>query len=497
MPPALEPARSWGDPFRWGVMAAALAILVWNLDLRREMLFQYRTELGGVEHNVVHGTQKVMLGLTLYQDPEAIPFDVIQYTPAYYVLCAGLGKVLGISGEDARSVYLLGRTIALALNLLLLWSVFRICRVCEVDPWTSALAAIVAFCSLWEHSYARMDALSGTASLAAAWAFIRWTLFHRNRQLIVCALMASLSIMAKQSGVTALMVPLLYLTVHGQWKALWTFAAASALALSAMFGTALFLGSPWHMYQNIVQGLANGFSFMMWNDLFEPRTYKYFIGWHLLALLVAVMGIRAPFPPLRYLALAIPVSLLFALITGLKYGSRLNYLHESLVLTFIGAAVFLSRAPEVPWRKFLIGGFSLYGLLFAAFRTNSTLAWYRVGEPDSLHREAYLSDLAVRDVLIDELHLRPNEYLYITYRDHLEHFFVGQSLLTQKDIIQFSKGRLFDLKRFHEAMQDGTVRFVITDDPNGPITVQDSSYLGWEPVRAVNGRTILARSDRP
>lgn len=60
---------------------------------------------------------------------------------------------------------------------------------------------------------------------------------------------------------------------------------------------------------------------------------------------------------------------------------------------------------------------------------------------------------------LNELHLQPDEYIYITERDNLEHFFVGQSLLTQKDIVRFSKQRLFDYSEFFDAMQNGTVRF--------------------------------------
>lgn len=59
---ALETTKVLGVPARWLVLAAAFAILAWNLDLRWEMVFQYRTELGGVEHNVVHGIQKCCWG---------------------------------------------------------------------------------------------------------------------------------------------------------------------------------------------------------------------------------------------------------------------------------------------------------------------------------------------------------------------------------------------------------------------------------------------------
>ena len=87
--------------------------------------------------------------------------------------------------------------------------------------------------------------------------------------------------------------------------------------------------------------------------------------------------------------------------------------------------------------------------------------------------------------------------MFITYREYLEHFLVGQSLMTQKDIVQYSRDRLFDHTAFHRAMRDGTVRYVITDGPSGPVTYLDSTYTDWVPIRHMIGRTILGRKRNP
>lgn len=491
---ALETTKVLGVPARWLVLAAAFAILAWNLDLRWEMVFQYRTELGGVEHNVVHGIQKVLLGLTLYEDPEAPPFDVIQYTPAYYVLCASIAKVLGIAGDDVRSIYLLCRVVALVLNVITCLLVYRCCRVAGAASWASIFAACVTFCCFWEHYFTRMDALQSAASMAAFLQFLRWTKDPRDGLLIQCSAWAVLGFMAKQSGIVAMAAPVLYLLLNRQWRPLGvSMLATTVFLLIALAGTFL-LGTPWHFYQNTVQGLANGFSNMMYRELFDPATYKYFIGWHVLVVIIVVQGLRSSSPTFRFLALAAPLSLLFALITGLKHGSRPNYLHESLVLTFIGTAALLDRLKAVRWRNVLGWCFALYGGIFAAYRTNSALAWYRVGEPDAANQQLLKDDLALRNVLLNDLHLAPDEYIFITYREYLEHFFVGQSLLTQKDIVQFSTYRIFDYDRFHTAMRDGTVRFVITDKAPGPVTYLDSTYTDWAPVYKTGRYTILGRS---
>lgn len=498
MLPALTTDKVWGVPLRIPALLVLGGVLVWNLFLRCEMVLQYRTEIGGVEHNVIHGIQKVMLGQQLYEDPEQPPFDVMQYTPAYYVLCAGVGKVLGISGDDARAIFLLSRTIALLFNLLTCWYVYRCARLTGAHSWVSFFIAGVTLCTFWEHAFTRMDAMAAAATLAGFHAFLRWTMTQQRSSLVLCAIFGALAFLSKQSGVVAMAAPALYLLAYRHWRPLGIFAIASAIALVVSFGLIFVtLGDPQAFYQNTVLGLRNGFGWHMYVELFNPPTYKYLVGWHLLTVFVLWHGFRSSSPAIRFLSIALPVSLVFALVTGFKYGSRLNYIHESLVLTFVLASALFARLPVTRANAIMQWAFVIYGVLFAAFRTNSLLAWYRVGEPDSIHKQTLRDDLAVRDVLVNELGLKPDEGLFITYREYLEHFFVGQSMLTQKDIVRYSKDRLFDYSRFHQAMSDGTVRFVITESQAKPVTYLDSTYAGWVPIRWVNGRTILARGAQP
>ncbi|MGV3638046.1 MAG: glycosyltransferase family 39 protein [Flavobacteriales bacterium] len=497
MLPALEERRSWGFPLHAIVLAVLAGIFLWNASLRWHMLFQHRTELGGVEHNVIHGIQKVMLGHDLYEDPERPPFDVMQYTPAYYLLCAAIGKILGLHGEDVRSIYLLSRTMALLFNVVMVWFVYRTCRVAGAALWASWIAAGVSFACLWEHFFTRMDAMAAALAAASVYHSIQWIIDRKHRSLVLVTVLSVLGVLAKQSGVVMLAAPFVFLLLNKEWRALKVFILSSGIALVLCTMVVLQLGTVHAFYQNTVLGLRNGISLQMYAELFNPPTYKYFIGWHIMAAVVVVKGLKSRSGTLRYLALCIPMSLGFALITGLKYGSRLNYIHESLMLTFIGVAVLLPHMEQVRSRNVLAWSFAGYGLLFAAFRTNSVLAWFRVGEPDTIHAQHMEHDKAVHAVLLGELGLKPEEYVFITYREYLEHYLVGRSLLTQKDIVQYSKDRLFDYSAFHRAMTDGTVRFVITDGATGPVTYLDSTYAGWEPIRAVQGRMILARVPRP
>jgi hypothetical protein len=494
MLPVLENAKVLGLSLRAWIGITVGAILFFHLGLRMEMVIQYRTELGGVEHNVIHGVQKLLLGLALYQDPERLPFDVMQYAPAYYLLCAGIGDILGIEGNDARSVFVLSRTLALVLTMLTALVAYRICRIASAPVWASFLAAALVFCTYTEHFYSRPDALHSLGSLATVLFFVRWLRSPTDRPLILAALFAVLAFFAKQSGGLVMVLPVVYLVWSKEWHGLRVYGTAVAVLLGCALGITFLLVPPVVLWQNTVQGLANGFSWQMWQELFDPPTYKYFIGWHAMAVVIAVLGFRSASPVLRFFALAIPLAMAFGLLTGLKYGSRLNYLHEGLALVYIGAAVMLGNGPD-RGRNQLAWAFALYGLIFMGFRTKSTAHWAGSDGPEGHGYARLQADTAVRNVLQNELDLQADDHVLILYRDYLEHLLVGQSILTQKDIIQYSKEPVFNYGAFHKAMEDGTVRYVITDQAPGPFTILGHTYDTWVPVRTVEGRHIMAKAE--
>lgn len=487
-----ENAKALWLPVRTWVQIALVIIVLVHLGLRLYMVPQYRSELGGVEHNVIHGIQKLLLDIPLYQDPEQIPFDVMQYTPAYYALCAAIGKVSGIHGDDARAVFLISRIMALLLSVFSTVVVYRICRTAEAPNWASMLAAGSAFCTYTEHFYSRPDALQSFASLLAILFFIRWLSTPSERLLILTAAFAVLGLFAKQSGALVLALPFLFLGLQRNWRAVRTYVLTASTTIAIGLGITLIWTTPMSLWKNTVQGLANGHSWMMWQELFDPATYKYFVGWHLLGVLILVRGLRSTSPQLRFLALATPLAIAFGLLTGLKSGSRLNYLHEGLTLVFIGTAVLLGRE-DLRWKNGISWAFALYGLTFMAWRTKSTEHWASLDGPNSTRYAECQRDLAVKAVLVNELGLQPTDHVLLLYRDYLEHFLVGQSVLTQKDVIHYSTEPPFNYASFRKAMNDGTIKYVITDEPRRAFTILDDTYTSWAPIREVQGIRILAR----
>lgn len=71
--------------------------------MRIDLLHVYYVDFGGLDPNVVYGTQRLLLGEPLYQNPEQSPYAIIQYMPIYYHLCAWLAAKLGIHALGGTS----------------------------------------------------------------------------------------------------------------------------------------------------------------------------------------------------------------------------------------------------------------------------------------------------------------------------------------------------------------------------------------------------------
>lgn len=476
-------------------VALIVAVALVHLGFRIQLIPDHRTDIGGAEINVVYGVQKILLGRSLYEDPELPPFDVMQYTPAYYGVCVAAAMVLNIDPHDSYALFLLSRIISLIVNLVTCLWIFRLCKTLEIDAWLSVAVAAIAFTLFTEHFYSRGDSMYALLFTGTLVVFVRWLKHGVNaKALVIVALLAVLCLLCKQTGILLIGIIGAHLLLAKQWRAFFTFSGATGLFL-ATFLLLIFKNTPPEIfYKNTVLGIANGMTRTMYIELFDPPTYKYYIGWHIAGALLVVAFLRNRDALDRFLAVAIGCAFAFGFITGLKNGSNINYLFEAHLLVVVGIARWCVRATR--WQVQCAGLFLLYGLLFTVHRTR--VLHKRVGTEEyrALMEAAYRADLHTRDVLWNELGLRAEDKVFITYRGHLELLLNGQGLLAQKDILEWSVKPLFNYDGTTTRLADGTVRFVITDAPVDTLRFQGHSYPPFQQVREVDGRHILAPSAR-
>lgn len=466
------------------LLAMLLAVVCWHLSLRLRLIADPRVDLGGAEINTVYGAQKLLLGRPLYEDPEEPPFDVMQYTPAYYALLAGLAEAFHVGPQETDGLFQLGRITALIMNLLICALVFALCRSLGCGTWPSLVVAALTFTLFTEHFYGRGDALYALLFAGALFAYARWKVSDKAWMLLVAALLSVCCVAAKQSGIMVIGIILLDLLLSSAWRGMRLYGAALVLLLSLGWLLLVATGSATFFFKNTVQGLANGISPSMYREVFALATYKYYAPFHLAIALLAVSAVRSGDRMDRFLATAMVLALAFGLLTGLKSGSNLNYLFEAHSLAAIVAARWLRGTGG--WRSAVM---LLFVLAFVTYRTR--LLQIRVGtEPERTSQAAaHHADLTVHERLINGLGLEPEDHVLITYRGHLELLLNGQGLLAQKDVIAWSVGEVYDRSVFLKMMDAGEVRYVISDAP-----LDTLRFLGREwaldPVLDVEGRYV-------
>lgn len=483
-------------PVRRAATALALALFAALLYWSFRAVGLYTIDLGGIEGNVVHGIQKLLMGLPLYEDPERPTFDVVQYTPLYYYLVAGLGHLFGVDPAQPQEVFMLSRLVSLGCNLASVGVVFGTIRRLGAARWLALFWSLLLFATLTRHFYSRPDSLYLLLFATSLALFLRALALPgeraQRRALLWATGVACLSVLTKQSGVLPLGIIGLHLLWQRRWKDLLAQTALAAVVLTLALG-ALCLHYGGHvLYQNIVTGLKNGFSLEIFRTVFGTRRYLTIVGFHVLGGMLAWRMMRGADPVRKALGLAIPITFLFALVTGLKSGSRLNYFLENFLVVFVALPLAFTIPKE---RLSRYGQVALLAYAFLHF-TMGVLRLRAVVngiEAKEQGRERYAQAAAFAAHLRHDKHLRPGEYVFINGRDFLEHFLVGHDVLGQKDIVTYSRERIYDYRAFFIAMDDGAVRFVVSRAPVSHLHYLGRTFTGFVPVEVSLGYHLYAR----
>ena len=301
----------------------------------------------GVDINIIYSLQKLLRGFPLYGDPSQPPFEIVQYSPLFYLLCTALLKILSIPVNDIFGIARTARLVACSFDIGTCFVVFFIVsRQLHVRKTVALMAAasvlILTFpwCTL-----ARPDSLMILLIATSTALGIKLSRRARESQVLTMACLTAglLAACAKQNGILAVAPLLLFLALHRRWRSLAVSLAVLGvfLALAPFAATALF-GHFWKA--NLVNGIRNGVDY--WNA--ASRTYSGFL------LLFAVFSaaaiatawqwvIEPEEAELQYVGLSALVFFAEAILAGLKVGSAENYFNEFVVLAAVVLAVVADR----------------------------------------------------------------------------------------------------------------------------------------------------------
>ncbi len=455
----------WSRRALWAVCIASFAVTLW---VRIDLVGRHVLDIGSAEDCMVHGFQRLLLGQPLYDDPERSPFAIMQYTPLHYYAVAFIARAFGDGAYDVQSLYVISRVFCLLCNLLSCFVLYRICRKLRAPSIVGFGAATLFFTYLHELYWSRPDSPFMLFFLLHVQAMLPLLLDPQRpftwKLAIWPAITAALCLLAKQSGVDILLIDAVVLWTGGQRRALLMIVAQFAL-WCALLAAVVHMESGLHnAYKNVVLGNINGSN----NWLFTIKCMAPFflvgIGWAIAAIIAQRWLPRKTFPLLsRYLWLGVCITLAWAVATGFKRGSNINYFTPHFVFCWLLCALALAQANggDRTMRAFRdVAGVML--ALTVGFR--ALLFWYGLIHHDYVPNDPVLMEQGrVLAEKLKSLGLRSDDKVYFTYACNAEQFLPEQTVMQERTVYEVSGDALpLNHEEFYRMAERGEVRFVIT-----------------------------------
>lgn len=441
------------------------------LIVRHRLLFMLTPDLSGVENYNTYWIQRFLAGDSLYEDPEKPPFAVNVYTPLYFYVVTGFGRLASIAPDDVPGIYFLGRAIAALSNVLFAVVLYRMgTHIFRLKPSLAGIATSLAFLMLHIHCYAvRPDGLYNLLVISSLLLFMNYLsvglISKRYYYLIGSTILAVLALFTKQS---AFFLPFLlggYLLIFSKGNLRWKDLLIFSTLYAGFFGLLLWAlsGNNFTVFvKSVIGGLNNGISlkWLVWFvmpelhlllPLFVPgviigviylmseRSDYNFLGWSLLVLFVASSG------------------------TILKFGSHANYYTEFISLSLVAGMVFWQaydqrKGESVNGRLTL---FTICGFL-CLFQVGRLAEYYYV-HWGTHFTSPYESEQRVAAYLENQLASTPNATVFVFDDENtfLKSMLFKQVVMPHNGIRIFYPKRPFSLDGFRQYVLGGRVRFVV------------------------------------
>ncbi|GAB4042435.1 glycosyltransferase family 39 protein [Spirosoma jeollabukense] len=467
--------------------------------IRVKIIFLVNPDIGGIESNVIFSVLRMMAGYPLYQNPEQAPYAITQYSPIYYYLTAGLSRLLGFTSDDVYEVYSAGRCLALLANGFYAWGLWKLARRIQLPASVAALVAILAFLLLPPQSYGRPDSLYNVFVIWTIWALVRWNASTTTKKLtsdmVLTALLAALGLFSKQSAIClAIIVSGYLLFFSGKPRKAYPFLGFFLLFVGVLY-VSFFREAPDLIYANVIRGVSNGIDFVNFRYNLVDHYLRPFSWLVVPGVAISIRYLLFEKGPRQLIGLATFGLFLFALVTGLKWGSALNYFTEftGLSCILVADALWQLRTLRSDWAN--VGRLGLLMIVALVVPVNAmNFNWERVlSKPIDL--TPYKEEQAVAQYVATEMKKYPGCLIYSTQYNssYLNAFLFRHCIVPQQDMIIGSayELRTYDYTDLEQAAKDGRIKFLIARNGETEAPLSPPIHLAnYHPVKSLNGYVI-------
>lgn len=448
----------------------------------------YDAEIGGWEYEIIYEAQKIMITGLLYTDPGMPPFHITQKTPLYQYLIAGLACVnKSFFLEEPIRMFWLSRSVSLLISIGAAMVFFMLLR--KHFAITSAIAAVGAllcFGGLGQHYYARMDGLyillfltllfTALSSQPAGW-----------RKAFLLALLTSLAVLTKQSGVFYIPIVMgLLATVEDKpVKAIGQYLLLGAVmaALLWVFWVHAHLDL---LYKNLVLGLAFG---KHWGFLSRVLLSESFGPLFLFGGVAGILLVKDRRPTARALAVFLLLTVLMSLFLLRNRGAGLNYITEFRLAVILSIAFILehSRLIRPALRQW---GFALFAAYLSFANVVYVLSMRAAGQWQN-DEESYRQQALAAGYISDNI--APDEYVYwIGEESFFGNFLFPNAVFPVKVtlcMIIRHNPETIGFHNFLSQMNSGGIRYLILEE-NG-LKMKDACFR--KPFQGFQKRKVIGR----
>jgi hypothetical protein len=449
-------------------------LFLFTLCLRLILLVYYNNNLGGIEPNVIYGIQRILQGQSLYQDPENGSYAIMQYSPLWYHFIAMLARFSNIGYLEVQSLYQLCRATALCFGLLSVAIGFFVLRFQGFNKRTALTFSLPLLLILTSHYYTRCDSLALFFFVSGFFAFLSFSDKEGFWNLLLAAILSGCCMMTKQSG---LLLPgiITCCLIFKERKYLWAIFYGFLTLLSTLAIAALCIQGHWHeFYQNAFLGLKNGIGLFFLSDMLTSRYYLDFFPCYFSAGFIIWLAFhKITGKTYRIFAIAIGLSFLFAVVTGLKKGSSNNYFTEFLFFVLLATpfvlqdvagekVLFKVRKLRMSIQRFVLTAF----LILITSKTIGLFSVMYIDKSLKNNKEEYMRDKALYGWFISSRQLKKGQTVYFTGRGFNDNLFIDFSLMPTKDVVSqvfLADSQAINFALFVEGMNKGLVNYIVTD----------------------------------
>ena len=459
------------------------------------VILSIRTDIAGVEQNIIYSIQTLLNGGNLYSSPKSIPFSITQYTPIYYYICAFTAKIFSKNNNyDIQVLYEIARIWSLIFNLISSILVFKIAKnIFKIAHYKSYIIFILSFTlTLSPDHAARPDSIFEMFGIASVFVFLKYLSNNKivvksNILLTLSVILTAFSVFSKQSGIQYIIIFVGYSLLIKDFKT--TFKLLGLIILSYIPLFLLFSNIYPAFLENVIGGVANGisiegyFHFVLGEKRFILSSYP-------LIILCIIVYKKHDFEfstdnKFNFLGLSVLGTFIFANVTGLKMGSSASYFwgFTNLSLIFIfkefnNVSLNLkepSRSLSYINKLLLI---AYYSLVIVVFGIYNYIKLIKVNNIEIFQKK---STTEVAKFIENDRNQKDSNYIYANLardynwpsRQNINNLLFKFCLVPQLDVLEWStqQSKVMGYKNFENLIMNGKVEYIIESNPRTPFKI--------------------------